>query len=133
MSNSQRGHVLVVDEDPVSVRTLAAMLSKDGFEVATASDGKEALDQIQQSPPDALVAGDGLPCPNGSKLLGMVCKYFPEILVVAVGAHRVASSLLQEGALACLSEPVQADEIVSVLDAGMQLREERLSWPGVYG
>jgi DNA-binding response OmpR family regulator len=43
--------ILVVDDEPFILRTLAFVLKKEGYDVATAVDGEEALDQIRTLEP----------------------------------------------------------------------------------
>ena len=57
--------VLVVDDVPDSVRTLAALLRADGNAVETAADGLEALQKAQAFKPDILLLDLGLPKMNG--------------------------------------------------------------------
>ena len=53
--------VLVVDDDPKTVRLIQAYLQKDGYRVATAFDGKEALELAQKVRPDLVVLDLMLP------------------------------------------------------------------------
>jgi len=48
--------VLVVDDEPSVLKTAAALLSSRGYEVLTAADGFEALVQLRQSLPDAIIS-----------------------------------------------------------------------------
>ena len=57
--------VLVVDDTPDSVRTLAALLRADGNEVETAADGMEALEKAHAFKPDLVLLDLGLPKMNG--------------------------------------------------------------------
>jgi CheY-like chemotaxis protein len=57
--------VLVVDDVPDSVRSLAALLRLDGNEVETAADGIEALEKAHDFRPDFIFLDLGLPRMNG--------------------------------------------------------------------
>jgi PAS domain S-box-containing protein len=57
--------VLVVDDTPDSVRTLAALLRADGNQVETAADGMEALEKAHAFKPDIVLLDLGLPKMNG--------------------------------------------------------------------
>ena len=57
--------VLVVDDNVDSALTLAALLEMYGFEVSTAHDGIEALDETSRFRPDVVILDIGMPRMNG--------------------------------------------------------------------
>jgi two-component system response regulator MprA len=57
--------VLVVDDDPAVSAALDRALRLDGYEVATAGDGRAALEALALAPPDAVVLDLGLPGIDG--------------------------------------------------------------------
>lgn len=120
-----RGQVLIVDDDPNCVRGLSVLLSEDGFSVRTASNGDEALAIIEQEPPDAIVSDIDMPGLDGFGLLRAVRMRYPEIVMIMISGTHHGSAVLEQGALAYVGKPIQIDEIVSMLDAGLQLRQER--------
>ena len=65
---SGRLDVLVVDDDPVTLRLITAHLVTDGHEVRTAKNGKEALIAAIEDTPDLLVADWMMPEMDGLEL-----------------------------------------------------------------
>ncbi|MEU4706390.1 response regulator transcription factor [Nocardia salmonicida] len=61
--------VLVVDDEPMIVELLAVSLRYQGFEVATAADGAEALDRARTFRPQALIVDVMMPGMDGFGLL----------------------------------------------------------------
>jgi CheY-like chemotaxis protein len=57
--------VLVVDDDPVIVRLIEVNLRLEGYEVATASRGDEALLRASESPPDLVICDVMMPGLDG--------------------------------------------------------------------
>lgn len=57
--------VLVVDDDPVIVRLLEVNLRLDGYEVATASRGEQALERAAESAPDLVILDVMMPGLDG--------------------------------------------------------------------
>jgi signal transduction histidine kinase len=53
--------VLVVDDDPVLCRQLAAGLAQSGYQVLTAHDGDSVISQAQDTPPDVAIVDLGMP------------------------------------------------------------------------
>jgi DNA-binding response OmpR family regulator len=83
-------YVLIVDDDPDLVETVAMMLESKGFEVGKAYDGIEGEEAIKKRRPDVLILDVMMPRKNGYQL----CKELksnkwtsdiPVILLTAVG------------------------------------------------
>ncbi len=66
METTQPLHrVLVVDDEPSIVDAVATSLSYEGFEVTTASNGRNALSMAQENPPDIIILDIMLPDLDG--------------------------------------------------------------------
>ena len=57
--------ILIVDDEPNVVRTLTFVLKKEGYDVATAENGEEALARIRESKPRLLFLDVMMPKKNG--------------------------------------------------------------------
>jgi len=57
--------ILVVDDEPRIAQIAADYLRQAGYEVATAGDGRTALDRARATPPDLIVLDLGLPRVDG--------------------------------------------------------------------
>jgi len=99
MPAKSKTRVLVVEDD-ISVRlTISKLLSDEGYEVSTASDGFDALLHLQQEVPKLILSDLNMPQMSGFELLSVVRRRFPEVLVVASsGAYD--SSEIPNGVLA---------------------------------
>jgi DNA-binding NtrC family response regulator len=122
----RRVRVLVADDDPTCAAGLATLLSGEGFDVSTAANGQDALTSIEASAPDVLLTDVLMPELDGLALLAAVRARFPEVFVVVMsGVDRRAEASLEGGALAFVSKPFELDDLVGVIDAAIQLRDER--------
>ena len=79
--------VLVVDDEPSVLQIAAALLASKGYEVLTAGDGFEALIQLRQSLPDAIISDLSLPNMSGFELLSVIRRRFPHIPVIAISGE----------------------------------------------
>lgn len=61
--------VLVVDDDSGIRDTLAECLAAEGYRVATACNGAEALERLQDARPDLIIVDFLMPVMNGGQLL----------------------------------------------------------------
>lgn len=66
--------VLVVDDEPVILETMAAILEGEGFVVRTAEDGFAALVTLRQTLPDIIISDLRMPNMSGSNS----CRWFAE-------------------------------------------------------
>ena len=64
--------VLVVDDEPNIVMSLEFLMTRAGFVVEVACDGREALDALQREPPDLLVLDVMMPEFDGFEVCGRI-------------------------------------------------------------
>jgi DNA-binding response OmpR family regulator len=76
-------HILVVDDDPDIVESIAMKLSSNNFKVSKAYDGVEAWEKIKQERPDLIVLDVMMPRKHGYDLCDEIKKN-PEYKDIAV-------------------------------------------------
>ena len=80
--------ILVVDDLPQNVRLLDAVLSPQGFRVATASSGKEALDVLSKEHPDLVLLDILMPGIDGYEVCRRIREdpgtaFLPVVMITA--------------------------------------------------
>jgi DNA-binding response OmpR family regulator len=117
---SQVQHVLVVDDEPMVCDVLARYLSRDGFEVSTASDGQQALTALHTCVPDLVLLDLMLPRVDGFEVFrrlrrtGSGC---PVIMLTARGEVTDRIVGLDVGADDYVSKPFSPKEVVARVKA----------------
>jgi CheY-like chemotaxis protein len=107
--------VLVVDDDQSVRETLTEVLQLQGFEVAGASNGKEALDYLHDQPPPCLILLDlNMPGVDGWQFRAAQKKdpHIAEVPVVAVSALNYPSNLDVSD---FIRKPVDLDHLLDVI------------------
>src|SRR5579859_3191391 len=100
MLDSPKNRILIVDDDP-SIRTMVATtLSGEGYEVATAEDGFDALLQLKTKVPELIVSDLNMPHMSGFEFLSVIRGCFPEILVVAMSGAYESGDAIPGGVIA---------------------------------
>jgi len=66
--------VLVVDDDPNTVKYLSVLLSEHGYDTVAAYDGKEGLEKIKQAKPDLIILDVMMPKKTGLVLFKQLKK-----------------------------------------------------------
>ncbi len=128
-----RAKVLVVDDEKTFRVVAEAALAAEGYEVATAGSGREALDRFRADPPDLVVLDRNLPDTDG---LALLSRFRPPgeagaplvIVATAYGDIDHAVQALKLGAHDYLTKPLQLPELVHKVAVALQARrlEHRL-------
>ena len=132
MSESQLT-LLLVDDDPMIVESLAPLLERSGFHVLLASNGEEALNKIQSHHPDVVVMDVLMPRMNGRETLRRMRKsniWIPTILLTQVGEAAERATALEEGADDYLNKPFHSQELLARIRA--VLRRARSSGQSLF-
>jgi len=119
--------ILIADDEPNIRRVLEAMLTKEGYTVFTAENGKRALDVAAANAIDVLVSDLIMPDMNGVELLQRVKEIHPScaaIIVTAYGTIKSAVEAMRYGAFTYLSKPFDIDEVRVVLKQAIAHRDK---------
>ncbi len=119
--------ILLVDDEPPIQTLLSYPLRKDGYEVMTAADGREALERFEESPPDLVILDVMMPKMDGLE----VCRRLrarsavPIIMLTAKSEERDKVLGLELGADDYITKPFSMREFRSRVKAA--LRRSRMA------
>jgi len=108
------GKILVVDDERSMREFLTIMLQKDGHDVASASNGKEAVDCIVQKTFDIVITDLKMPQLDGIDVLKTVKESAPETVVIMITAYASAETAvdaMKQGAYDYITKPFKIEEI----------------------
>jgi len=131
-NGGRSGHpsrVLVVDDDENVRVTTAAILEQEGYEVATASDGREALQKIARSNFDLVLTDLRMEDMDGSALLKEIQAHYPNIAtVILTGYASIESSIdaMRQGVYDYLVKPCMVEDLKRTVGRALEHREQRL-------
>jgi DNA-binding response OmpR family regulator len=111
--------LLVVDDEQRILNFLSSKLRASGYEVLTASDGVEALEQVQAEEPDLVVLDVMMPRKDGLETLKELRTFssVPTIILSAKGTNADKVKGLSLGADDYLAKPFSPDELVARIEA----------------
>ncbi len=110
---------MLVDDDPTLRTLLRLTLPGDDFDVTEAADGAEALERLDEQPPDVVVLDWNMPRCSGGEVLVELKRRGIEIPVVVLTGERdvakvaVARSL---GAAAFLTKPFSPLRLLDAIE-----------------
>ncbi len=107
--------ILTADDDPQLLRLIARNLQLEDYDVLVASDGKQALEQIEQHAPDLVLLDVMMPRMDGFTVCQRVREFsaVPIIIVTARGQDQDKVRGLDLGADDYLTKPFSIEELLA--------------------
>jgi len=118
-SESSKYKILVVDDEKRMVRFIQLNLEQDGFQVLTAYNGAEALEQVRTQLPDLILLDIMMPDISGFEVLKRIREVnsVPVIMLTAKGEEDDRIQGLELGADDYITKPFSPREMVSRIRA----------------
>jgi two-component system response regulator AtoC len=117
--------ILIVDDELNMRLVLKALLNKEGYDVATASDGLEALKILKSGDIEVIVTDMKMPKLDGMGLLERVIRDYPSTPVIIITAHgtiATAVDALKKGAFDYITKPFERDELQHIIHKAIKTR-----------
>ena len=113
--------ILVVEDDASILRLVNAVLTRAGYEVDTATNGREALEKIERTPYAAVVLDLMMPGSSGFDVLARLRIIDPQhkfvIITSAASAEVMAKAAVSPNVFAALRKPFEIDELTAAVRA----------------
>jgi CheY-like chemotaxis protein len=115
-----RPRVLVADDERVIADTLAIILRQNGFETATAYNGREAVEAARRWKPDLLVSDVMMPELTGIEAAIQIRLLIPECKVLLFSGQTETAAMLSDARLRgydfeILEKPVHPTDLIDRL------------------
>jgi len=112
--------ILIVDDDLAILRCFSRIFEKKGYNVTVAGKGKEAIEKLSVNRYDVALVDLRLPDMEGVELFPIIQSRSPKTLKVMLTGK---IGLQNSGADVFLGKPVNPDQLLSIIDAELKLRE----------
>lgn len=128
--NELKPRILCVDDEPMNLTLLEAMLQLRGFEVVTASNGLEALGEIQRERVDIVLLDVMMPEMDGYEVCRRIkaderYRNIPVVMITAYAARENRIMGIEAGAEDFISKPFDSTEVLARI--GMLLKVKTLN------
>ena len=116
--------ILVVDDSPSHLKMMQTAIEGRGYDILTAADGEEALQQAQQHHPDVILLDIVLPKKNGYQ----VCRQLKAsesthaIKIIMISSKTQESDKywgLKQGADAYLTKPFEPSVLLAAVESAL--------------
>jgi len=126
----KKKRILAVDDEKHIVRLVEVNLQRAGFEVATAYDGREALEKVKQDPPDLIVLDVMMPQLDGFSVLKALkqdpaTKHIPVIMLTAKAQDADVFRGWQSGVDSYLTKPFNPLELITFVERILDSQESK--------
>jgi DNA-binding NtrC family response regulator len=119
----QKHTILVIDDEPATLKVMEANLRREGYHVCLAADGQSGLAQLSEQRIDVVIADYMMPHLDGITLLERMRAMgvdVPVIIITAYGSIEQAVKAMQLGAANYLTKPINYDELTVVLQKAVE-------------
>jgi CheY-like chemotaxis protein len=132
-----RKKVLVVDDDPIILKTTSLKLQARGYTVLTARDGAEAIQTVRREKPDLILldisfpvdAGGGAAAWDGFLIMSWLrrleeAKHIPIIVITGGDPVKYKDRSLATGAVDFFHKPLDHDNLLAVVDRAVEIKNK---------
>ena len=123
--NENSSHILVVDDELSMREVLEYMLTKEGYRVSCAKDGRSAIELLEKQPFDLLLCDIKLGDISGLDVLRACKKNNQETVVILISAYastETAVEAMNEGAYDYVPKPFDKDELLQTVAKALDLK-----------
>lgn len=122
-------HILIIDDEVAIGQLLSKFLSRNGFEVETATSGLGGLEYLSKQAFDLVLCDFRLKDTDGREILKEIKAHYPKTGVIIITAYsdiRLAVELIKLGAYDYISKPLYPNEILNTITKALETREALL-------
>ncbi len=117
--------ILVIDDDTTGLTLLASILENQGYEVETATNGREGIQLIDGNRFDVVFTDLSMPEVDGIGVLEHLSASFPDTLcIILTGYGSIENSVaaMKKGAFDYITKPVKASELQLLVERALRFK-----------
>ncbi|MCC6750792.1 MAG: sigma-54-dependent Fis family transcriptional regulator [Deltaproteobacteria bacterium] len=115
--------ILLVDDEQSNLDSLSRIMSREGYEVLVATDGKQGLELLRRHAVNVLITDLVMPQMSGSDLLKAARAVAPEtevVMMTAYGTVENAVEAMKQGAYDFVTKPLKRAQLVGVVKRALE-------------
>lgn len=118
-----KGKVLIADDEPRIRKIMSLLLTQEGYEVKSVTNGKEAVTEAASFHPDVILLDQQMPVMTGMEALEKIQAARPNqvmILITAFGTISLAVDAVKKGAYDFIEKPFDNDDLLLKVKRAME-------------
>lgn len=123
-----KGNVLIVDDEPNSLRVLSAILKEEGYSIRESMDVDQAIAIIRDDQVDAIITDVRMPVRDGFHLFDYIRRHhsgIPVMFLTAFGTVESAVEAITSGAFYYFIKPPDYQKLKRVLEKAIEQNAKR--------
>ncbi|MFH2137979.1 MAG: HD domain-containing phosphohydrolase [Candidatus Omnitrophota bacterium] len=123
---ADRPTILIVDDEPLASKTLAAILELQEYSVNYTAFGREGLEYLKEGV-DLMLLDLKLPDINGIEVLKQAKRKFPDTIVILITAYatvETAVTAMNEGAFTYLTKPFDVEVLFKIIEEALASKQK---------
>lgn len=127
--------ILIIDDDRDMCLLLKRFLTRHGYEVLEAYNGKKALEILESTEPSLVMCDFRLEDMEGNVLLGKIKERYPHLPVIIITGYsdiKIAVEVMKMGAYDYITKPLFPDEILVTIKKALEDSEKGESSPAIH-
>ena len=120
-------NALIVDDEQAIVKNFSRLLKEEGFNVCVATNGKEALEQVNKCSFDLMLIDFRLPDIDGTDLvekMGSKAKDATKLMITGFATLETRIKALEFGIDSFVEKPIAPDDLLSLIRTKMSERRK---------
>jgi CheY-like chemotaxis protein len=119
--------VLIADDNPFILETIAARLRSNGHEVVTAANGEEAVKRGAALHPDLAILDASMPVMSGLEAAERLHEIMPRLPIILFTAYAdvLRSQSYQSGVIAIFDKSSSLSDLLDTVDESFRRSEKR--------
>ena len=129
LQSGRRHRILVVDDEKLTRNNLEHVLTREGYQVATAANGLEAIDLLNDQHFDVVITDLKMDQADGMQVLETAKQRNPDTEVIIITGYATvpaAVSAMRKGSYHFLAKPLKLDEIRSTVKNALRRKLTQL-------
>ena len=122
-------NILIVDDEPIALRSLKDILRLEGYSVSTADNGQDAIEYVRNRHVDLMIVDLRMPGIGGLEVVRITNETSPDtevVLLTAYGSTETAVEALRLRIHDYLLKPASPSKILTSVRMGLSRREAKL-------
>ena len=109
--------ILIAEQEPMVQKILSLYLSRAGYDIVTANNGKSAIQMFKTENPDLVVTGLMMPAANGAEVISYIRhtaqSLIPIVVLTSISLQESITNMLNLGADAYILKPLQLEGVMA--------------------
>lgn len=124
---ASKAKVLVIDDEPIVLKSCVRILSEEGYEVYPVQTGVEGLQSLKDGHFDIVLTDLKMPEISGMEILKRIIEVYPEVIVMMMTGYSTVETAVEAmklGAYDYISKPFSPEELAEAVGKAMEKKRQ---------